>query len=160
MPIVRTYACKKCGTFINVTIENGNYDAPAPKCPACHARKMAQEFKPVAIRGDLSARVHAEIKKRDESIKNDYGVADLQLDGQGGRNKVKYKDTTPGVGSSAWGATQAALQQAAALGKQQRTTRYADGPSGNGLDILQGMLKSGEQPDLIEQSKKKSARVW
>ena len=31
---------------------------------------------------------------------------------------------------------------------------------GNGLDVLQGALKSGAQPDLIEASKRRSMKVW
>jgi hypothetical protein len=39
-----------------------------------------------------------------------------------------------------------------------RANRVANG--GDGLDILQRALKSGDQPDLIEVSKRRAAKIW
>ena len=43
-----------------------------------------------------------------------------------------------------------------ALGRQ---TRIASGGY-SGVDTLHAMLKSGEQPDLIEASKRRAMKVW
>jgi hypothetical protein len=138
-------------------------------CPACAEREatkpMAQEFKPVAIGGSTRARA---VKLAETIAAEDYGVADIHVEGREGvRNKVRYKDVTPStVLQSGWGSVpgmgggktitvdSALMATAMAAG---RATRAA---GGDGLDILQGALKSGAQPDLIEQSKKHMARVW
>ena len=84
----------------------------------------------------------------------DYGVADMHIEGKEGvRNKVTYKDQKP-INGSQWTSNREAIEAAVAIGRQTRM-QY-----GSGLDILQGALKSGDQPDLIELSKRRSMRVW
>ena len=129
--------------MMEVTLTMAQVDAEPPECPHCAARAMRQEFRPVALGGSNSAKAH---KLAENIIETDYNVADFKLDGQGGRNQVRYKDKSPDSASS-WGLASEAMQQAVAAGRQNRL-KY-----GNGLDALQSALKSGDQPDLIELSK-------
>jgi hypothetical protein len=165
MPIVRTYQCGDCFHRIEVTLTAEQWNDPPPDCPACTRREMNQEFKPVAIGGSVRAKA---VKLAETIAAEDYGVADMNVEGyQGVRNKVRYKDVTPGtVLQSGWGSVpgqgggktitvdSALMATAMAAGRQ---TRQA---GGDGLDILQSALKSGAQPDLIEQSKKRMMRVY
>lgn len=163
MPIVRTYQCGECFHRMDITLDATQWDEPPPPCPACEQREMNQEFKPVAIGGSTRARA---VKLAETIAAEDYGVADIQVAGKEGvPNKVRYKDVTPGtVLQGGWGSVpgmektitvdSALMQTAMAAGKATRAA------GGDGLDILQGALKSGAQPDLIEQSKKKMMRVW
>jgi putative FmdB family regulatory protein len=154
MPIVRTYGCNDCGNFIEVTLTLEQADDPPPECPHCAAASMQQEFKPFAIGGSTVGKA---VQLAETIAAEDYGVADMQHDTRrGGTPKVRYKDQGNPAQTSAWGATGEVLQQAMALGRQ---TRMANGGF-SGVDTLQKMLKSGEQPDLIEASKKRAMRVW
>lgn len=156
MPIMRTYMCPECSHRIEVTLAADQWDAPPPSCDACDAR-MGQEFMPPAIGGSIRSRA---VRLTEDIMANDYHVADAKFDNrEGGKPKVRYKDETPGAIASAW--TQAAqthhalLEQGIAIGKQ---TRRETG--GDGLDILKRTLATGEQPDLIEASKRRAIKVW
>lgn len=177
MPIVRSYACAECNHYIEVTLAYEQWDTPPPECPHCTAREMQQQFRPFGIGGSARARATA---VAEEIAATDYGVADMQVDNREGGvpTKVRYQDRTKDLlrgqvsgeamriaaealrhnprpaQPSQWGADHAAMQTAIALGRDTRL-RY-----GNGLDVLQGMLKSGDQPDLIEASKRRSMKVW
>lgn len=153
MPIVRTYACEECGHFMEVTLRFDQADDPAPACPHCaQAAAMRQEFKPVAIGGSTAT------KAKDLALTiahEDYGVADIETDHRRDSiPKVRFKDQGNAAQASAWGAANATLEHAVAIGRQTRL-KY-----GSGLDILQNALKTGEQPDLIEVSKKRAMKVW
>ena len=144
MPIVRTYACPDCGHFLEVTLAMADWDAPPPECPRC-AVQTRQEFTPVAIGGSHRARA---VKIAEEIAAKDYNVADMNVEGyEGVRNKVRYKDQTSRNAGN-WGAGGAALQNALALGRKTRLEH------GSGLDVIKTM------PDLIQESKKRSARIW
>jgi hypothetical protein len=68
---------------------------------------------------------------------------------------VRYKDSTDSVLASSWGQqAQGQLAQAITLGRETRLRH------GNGLDVLQGALKSGAQRDLIADSKRRSIKVY
>ena len=152
MPIVRTFQCGECFHRLEITLTGDDWDAPPPDCPACAQRaQMNQEFKPVAIGGSNRARA---VKLAETITEEDYGVADMTIKGrQGERNKVRYKDT-PATMPSEWTAAGNILNKAIAYGRMTRQQ------GGDGLDILQGALKSGAQPDLIEVSKKRALRVY
>lgn len=160
MPIIRTYACPECFTRIEVVLSAEQWDDPPPSCPACDAREMGQEFKPVAIGGSHRARA---VAIAEDIASNDYKVADFTAFGkEGHRAKVRYNDDTGNVQTGKWTGpnaremqmSQEAIQTAIALGRGTRL-KY-----GNGLDILRHTLASGDQPDLIEVSKRRSAKVW
>jgi hypothetical protein len=152
MPIVRTYGCSECNHMMEVVLSSDQWDCEPPECPACAQRQMRQEFKPPAIVGSNRARA---VAIAEDIAANDYNVADIKgATREGDVAKVRYKDqgnTLP----SAW-STQAAqmLESAIAVGRQTRLKH------GNGLDVLQSALKSGAQPDLIEQSKKRAIKIW
>lgn len=156
MPVVRTYGCEDCGHFVEVwftleQVETGQDQPPA--CPHC-AQRTQQEFKPVAITGSVSARAEALME---DIVDKDYGVADMQRDRRAESvPKVRYKDQGSPTQASTWGAAGAMLETAVSVGRQ---TRMSNGGF-SGVDTLQAMLKSGEQPDLIELSKKRSMKVW
>lgn len=153
MPIVRTYACEQCNHFVEVTLSMEQCDDPAPECPACAARAMQQQFRPVAITGSPSARAHA---IAEDIAANDYHVADMQREHrQEGTPKVRYKDASPSALPSSWsGTSQATLEAAIASGRQVRLQH------GSGLDILQANIKNGVERDLIADSKRRALRVW
>jgi DNA-directed RNA polymerase subunit RPC12/RpoP len=154
MPIVRSYMCEECAHQMTVTLSSDQWDAPAPDCPHCTARDMRQEFKPVAITGSVSSKANA---VTEQILAEDYGVADMQRDRrEGSTPKHRYKDQGTPAQAGAWGATGDMLSQAVAIGRQ---TRMASGGL-NGVDILQKAIKSGAQPDLIENSKRQSLKVW
>ena len=163
MPIVRTYQCEQCFERIEVTLASDQWDCEPPDCLACRAQ-FQQEFQPPRVNGSPFARASAIAEGIAE---RDFGVSNMQRDSRPGSvPKVEYRDDMMGVpkrqgrpigpqpGASTWGASQAALDQAAAIGKDTRI-RF-----GSGLDVLQSCLKNGSQPDLIELSKRRSARVW
>jgi hypothetical protein len=113
---------------------------------------MAQDFKPVAIGG--SARSKAE-KITEDILEKDYHVSDIKRDERREATpQVRYKDQAPPPNASHWVGSREALEGAVAAGRQSRL-RY-----GSGLDVLQSNLKSGEQPDLIEISKRRAMRVY
>lgn len=162
--IVRTYACPECNHFMRVELSAAQWDAPPPSCEACDAREMQQEFVPPRINGSPIARANAIAEK---IAGEDFSVADMQRDARmGATPKTEYKDDMMGVPKrggrvrgqtatpSTWGASGAAIEQAAAYGRDTRL-RF-----GNGLDVLQSTLKSGAQPDLIAASKRRSPRIW
>ena len=158
MPIARTYQCPECNHRIEVVLAAAEWDAPAPSCEQCDAHDMHQEFKPPAIGGSIRAKARG---ITEDIIANDYNVANVKFDNRrGGVPKVRYKDESPGLKPAAWQMAQQTLQQAVDIGRQHRQHRYADGPQGNALDVLQGALSSGEQPDLIANSKRKAIKVW
>ena len=149
MPIVRTYFCPECAHQVEVTLAFDQWDAPPPSCEACDARELNQVFKPPAIGGSTRGRA---VAIAENIIANDYGVANYTPDNrEGGTGKIHYKDQTAGQGVSSWGPQ---LQQAIEIGRQTRLQH------GNGLDILNRMLKTGEQPDLIEASKRRAIKVY
>ena len=154
MPIVRTYQCAECFHRMEVSMPFEDWDKPPPECPACAMRDqpMQQEFKPPAIVGSIRARATA---IAEDIATNDYHVANFQSDRrEGGKPKVVYKDQSPAQMASNWQAPQNVLETAIAAGKQMRLKH------GSGLDILQAGLKSGTQPDLIAESKKRAIKVW
>ena len=152
MPIVRTFQCEDCNHRLEVTLAADDWDAPPPACPLCEARPMSQEFKPVAIGGSPSARAHA---IAEDIADRDYHVADMQRDSRPEATpKVRYKDQITGISPSTWQATTETLQQAMQFGRALRLKH------GSGLDVLQANLKSGAEPDLIENSKKRAMKVW
>jgi putative FmdB family regulatory protein len=154
MPIVRTYACEQCNHFVEVTLSMEQWDEPPPECPACAARAMQQQFRPVAITGSPSARAHA---LAEDIAANDYHVANMgDARKEGDVPKVRYKDQSPSsLPSSTWsGVPQATLEQAIASGRHTRLN------FGSGLDILQNNIKTGAEPDLIANSKRRAMRVW
>lgn len=153
MPIIRTYACPECNHMMDVVLDSADWDAPPPECPACEQREtMRQEFKPVAIGGSLRSRA---VAIAEDIASNDYKVADLSSRGEGEPTKHRLKDQQGPPTAAAWAAHTAVLEQAISIGRQ---TRIESG--GNGLDVLQGALKSGAQKDLIAESKKRSIKVW
>lgn len=156
MPIVRTYGCGQCGSFIELTLTMEQADDPPPECPRC-AGQTAQEFKPVAIGGSIAARAN---KLAEEIAHDDYGVADMQRDSRAESvPKVRYKDqgtAMQAAAMSSWGANNALLETAVGIGRE---TRMRNGGM-SGVDTLQKMLKDGTQKDLIEVSKQRSMKVW
>ena len=154
MPIRRTFGCEVCGHFLTQELTLEQADWPAPLCPHCEGlSEMQQEFRPPAIGGSD----YGKAAKLAETIAaQDYGVADINIEGrQGVRNKVRYKDDNR-QGGSVWGATNEALNRAIAMSRQDRV---ANGVA-DGLTVLHENLRNGSQPDLIEVSKKRSMRVW
>ena len=147
--ILRSFMCPDCGYRMDVELRSDQWQEPPPECPRCDAATH-QEFKPPAIIGSNIARATAIAH---EIAATDYNVADIQSPSRSGRS-VRYKDSVDGVPASTWGMQQGALQQAIAIGRETRIKH------GSGLDVLQGALKSGAQPDLIEASKRKSYRVY
>lgn len=142
--ILRTYGCEACNHMMTVELRADQWDQPPPECPVC-AGSTHQEFAPPAIGG--SARARATDLALDIAAK-DFHVSDIQADGKPeGRPKVRYKDVQAG-GSSSWGMHSEALSQAVTLGRQTRLQH------GSGLDIIKTL------PDLIQESKKRSMRVW
>lgn len=147
--IIRTYACPECGHRTKVELRSDQWDAGPPECQLCPALTH-QEFTPPAIGG--SARSRATALALDIAEK-DYGIADIQTTGrEGSVPEVRFRDQSSSP--SSWGAQGAALSQAMALGRENRLRH------GSGLDVLQSALRSGAQPDLIEASKRRSARGW
>lgn len=154
MPITRTYMCPECAHRMEVVLTAEEWNKPPPTCEMCDRREsMDQEFKPPAIGGSVRARA---TRITEGILANDYNVANFQSDRrQGGVGKVRYKDETAGLPSATW--QQAAthremLETAISLGKANRGR--------DGLDILQRSIASGAQPDLIENSKRRSIKVW
>lgn len=158
MPIVRTYMCPDCGHSLEVTLRADQWQEPPPECPVCAdhpgiQNRMQQEFQPVAIGGSVRARA---VKLAEDIAEKDYGVADFKAEGrQGGTANPRYKDAKI-ANPSNWTAItgNAQMAQAMALGRENRQRH------GDGLDVLQQALKTGDQPDLIELSKRRSMKVW
>jgi putative FmdB family regulatory protein len=152
MPIVRTYACEDCNHLMDVVLSMDQVDDPPPPCPMCAQRPMRQEFKPIAIGGSVSSRAHA---IAEDIAANDYHVGDMDVGRKmGDVTKVRYKDQNSHVPASTWTAAQETLEHAVAVGRQSRL-KY-----GSGLDVLQSNLKSGAEPDLIENSKRRMIKLW
>lgn len=153
MPIVRTYQCAECFHRMELTLSSEQWDDPAPECPVCARQQMQQEFRPVAIGGSNIGKAHA---IAEDIAANDYHVADMQREHRPeGTPKVRYKDaaSTPAQAGT-WGAASEAMNMAVAAGRETRLKH------GNGLDVLQQALKSGAQPDLIENSKRRGIRIY
>lgn len=152
MPIIRSFMCQTCGHYMSVTLSAEQWDAPAPDCPQCSAKPMDQDYKPVALGGSLRAKAE---KITEDILEKDYHVGDIQRDRRPESTpQVRYKDQPLPADASRWVASREALEGAVAAGRQSRL-KY-----GSGLDVLQQNLKTGEQPDLIEISKKRAMRVW
>lgn len=157
MPIIRTYQCAECFHRMEVTLAAEQWDDPPPDCPRCVAHDlqepMQQDFKPIALGGSLNAKAHA---VAEDIIANDYHVADYNRDRhEGAKPKVRYKDQTAQMMPAEWKSFNApSLEAAAAIGRNTRLQ------FGSGLEVLQSNLKSGAQPDLIEISKRRSAKIW
>lgn len=158
MPIRRIYQCPECFHRIEVELSAEQWDDPPPDCPRCVSydlqEPMQQEFKPIALGGSNHAKAHA---IAEDIIAKDYGVADYNRDRhEGAKPKVRYKDQTAPIEPSSWKTITGgpSLEAAAAIGRQTRIE------FGSGLDVLQSNLKSGAQPDLIEVSKRRSAKIW
>lgn len=166
MPIIRTYGCPECSYVMDVVLDASQWDDPPPSCPKCDerdvekAQEMQQHFKPPAIGGSNRSKA---VRLAEQIASEDYGVANFQAEGkQGHPAKVRYKDQSDQVQRGVWTGPNAAayqvsqqtLETAVKLGRENRLKH------GNGLDILQSTLKSGDMPDLIEVSKKRSTRIW
>jgi hypothetical protein len=150
MPIIRTFACPSCNHWMEVTLSAEQWDDPEPDCPRC-AERTRQEFKPFAITGSVRARAHT---IAEEIVTSDYHAADFQREHrQEGTPSVRYKDEAPGTLQTTW-SSNTAIEQAIAAGRQSRRRH------GSGLDVLQANLKSGAEPDLIANSKRRSMKVW
>lgn len=164
MPITRTYHCPECNHRWELVLSADQWDDPPPSCSACDALETQQVFKPPAIVGAAGGARAQAAAIAQEIAATDYNVANMHIGNrEGDRNKVTYKDTRPdGVAPSSWTGPQAkqmqigqeALQSVLALGRETRLRH------GSGLDVLQQTLATGDMPDLIEQSKKRSARIW
>jgi hypothetical protein len=159
MPIARSYMCGECGRMMEVILSADQWDAPPPSCEACDAREMNQVFKPPAIGGSLRGKA---VAIAEDIMANDYQVANAKFDNrEGATPKVRYKDqSATALPPAAWQAAQQTVQQAIDIGREHRRHRYETGPQGNGLDVLQAALSTGEQPDLIAASKKRAIKVW
>jgi putative FmdB family regulatory protein len=151
MPIIRTYACPDCNHMMEVVLTADQWDAEPPECPACAAHEMRQEFKPVAIGGSVYGRARA---LAEDIAGNDYHVADMQRDKYALAPTVRYKDQNDKIAPSEWTAARQTLETAIANGRQTRLKH------GSGLDVLQANLKSGAEPDLIANSRKRAIKVW
>ena len=165
MPIIKTYACPACNHFLEVTLTAEQWDDPPPSCPECDRREMQQEFKPFAIGGSASAQAH---RIAEDIASNDYHVADMNVTHHEGITpSVRYKDpdfvvqarrvakqADSGVSPSAWGQSNASVEQAIAIGRQTRLNY------GSGLDILQHNIKTGAEPDLIANSKRNLIKIY
>lgn len=153
MPIVRSYMCEDCGHALEITLPAEAWNADAPECPSCAARRMGQTFKAPGIIGSARSRA---VALAERISAEDYGVADMHIEGKEGvRNKVRYKDQPARADRSSFvSANREMLETAAALGRQTRLQH------GSGLDVLQSALKSGAQPDLIAESKRRSMRIY
>lgn len=142
--ILRTYGCETCNHMMTVELRSDQWDAEPPECPMC-TRVTHQEFSPPAIGGSVRGKATALAL---DIAEKDYGVADIQADGKPeGRPKVRFKDQ-PMESQSSWGVHSEALATAVSVGRQTRLQH------GSGLDIIKTM------PDLIQESKKRSMRVW
>jgi hypothetical protein len=138
-------------------------DDPPPGCPFCSGASR-QEFKPVAIDrhsapqpfnptgGSPAERAH---KVAQDIAEKDYHVADMDFHNvrQGETPKVRYKNDP---NATKW--VQPNSEMIAAGAQVGRQLRQQFG--GDGLDVLQGNLRSGKQVDLIEASRRRSAKVW
>lgn len=153
MAIVRSYMCGDCGHTMEVMLRSDQWQEPAPSCPVCEAHEMDQEFKPVAIGGSNRSKA---VKIAEDIAEKDYGVADFKPEGrEGGHANARLKEQSSALPSSWMNINgNAQFAQAIALGRENRK-RFGDG-----LDILQGALKSGDQPDLIAASRRRSMKVW
>ena len=154
MPIRRTYACPECNHFWEIELTLDQADTPSPSCPACDAREAQQIFKAPGI---VNSSPHSRASAITEDIlANDYHVGDVNRSPS--RSKLRYKDQTSTALPSSWGSNNihapVSLGQAMEIGRQNRKE------FGTGLDMLQSVLKSGAQKDLIEMSKQRSAKIW
>jgi len=146
--IVRSFMCDQCAFQITVELRSDEWDSPPPSCPRC-AEQTHQDFQPVAIGGSN----HARAAKIAETIASeDMNVADFTAK-QGAPASVRYRDAS--ITPSSWIGGNATLEAAIASGRQDRL-QYG----GNGLDVLQNALRTGDQPDLIAAAKRRSMKVW
>ena len=150
--IHRTYMCEFCGHRLEVELRSDQWQEGPPDCPQCASTPTVQVFHPPAIVGGHSARAHA---IAETIAAEDYNVADLRSPSRSGPS-VRYKDAPAAdiLPPSSWTAGHPQMAQALALGRETRLRH------GNGLDVLQGALKSGAQRDLIADSRQRSMKVW
>jgi hypothetical protein len=138
--------------MMDVMLTMDQVDDPPPDCPVCHGVPLRQEFKPVALGGSPTSRAHA---IAEQIMQDDYHVNDATVGRkQGDITKAKYKDQSASVAPSNWTVANETLQAAIATGRQSRLKH------GSGLDVLQANLKSGAEPDLIENSKRKMIKLY
>lgn len=148
MPIIRTFMCPECATYIKQELPGEAWKAGPPSCPSCDRKEMQQDFRPIAI---SNGNIRRASKLTEDILENDYNVADIQAGTrEGDRAKVRYKEPKPSrvANPSSWGWEHTKMQEAMAIGRHTRTNY------GDGLDVLQSVLKSGHQPDLLAESKK------
>jgi hypothetical protein len=133
---------------MRVTLTAEQVDDPPPECPQCAARSMSQEFCAPAIVGSNLSRA---VEHAEAIAAQDYNVADMtDVHGtirEGDRRKVRYKDQNPST-KSTWEGSRELIETAIASGRGTRKE------FGSGLDVIKTM------PDLIAESKKRSARIW
>jgi hypothetical protein len=147
--ILRTYLCEECGHTFEAALTSDQWNQEPPDCDYCAGTPMVQEFKPPAIGGSVTARAHA---LAEEIARDDYHVGDMPTSAS--RGKVRYQDASDSIPPSTWATAGGQFAQAIALGRETRIKH------GNGLDVLEGALKSGAQRDLIADSRRRSMKVW
>jgi len=156
MPVRRTYMCMDCAHSFTVVLRHDQLDDPAPACPSCSARTQ-QDFKPVAVHGVKARQAEAARAEALDIATKDYGITDINVSNyQGDKPKVSYKEQPASPERSIW-AGPGADTIAGAI-RDGRAMREQMG--GSGLDVLEHNLRTGAQPDLIEVSKRRSARGW
>ena len=136
---------------MRVTLTMDQVDDPPQECERCAAHPTtSQQFSAPAIVG----KNHVRAKDVALAIaEQDYGLEDMseRACSYGEKPAVRYKDTSPTGGkenSAYWNTARENLEAAVSIGRQTRL-KY-----GSGLDVIK------EMPDLIEISKKRSARIW
>ena len=150
--IIKTYQCSECFHRMEMTLTADQWDNPPPNCAICEARTN-QEFQPPAIGGSVRARA---ARIAEDIAANDYGVANINFEHrEGGTPTVRYKGQTASAMPAQWQGHRELLEQAISIGKQNRRDFGLDG-----LDILKRNIMSGDQPDLIEASKRRAIKVY
>jgi hypothetical protein len=155
---------------MEVELRSDQWDEPPPPCPQCAKEEIDLDFRPIALGGSTKARA---IKYAEKIAEEDYHVADMQLDGHGGKPKVRYKEpkilkelgekaakeagrARVSHGAAHWTQNQEALHAALSAGREARMAQGGH----TGLDILQKNLADGTQADLIKNSRRLSAKIW
>jgi hypothetical protein len=147
--IRRTYGCGECGHVMTVDLTADQWNVDPPDCPVC-SEQTHQEFFPPAIGGSHAGKARA---LAETIASEDYNVADYATSPSRGKT-VRYRDASDAIPASTWATAGSEMAQAVAIGRDTRL-RW-----GNGLDVLQGALKTGAQRDLIADSKRRSIKVY
>ena len=149
--IIREYACDDCGYRLECEVPSDEWESfEPPPCAEC-ARATAQQFKPFAIAGSNHRRA---VDIAHQIATEDYHVADINRVYADAPPEVRYNRSEPvNLPTGSWDAGM--LSGAIATG---RADRIANGP--NGMEILKNGLASGKIPDLIEESKRRSGKIW